>query len=61
LVTRSAHRELLLSKLMRPFELGVALLSPAFYLAARMTGRSALARRGLAQTRVADEADQGLG
>jgi hypothetical protein len=60
LVTRSAHRELLLSKLMRPFELVVALLSPAFYLAARTTSRSALARRGLA-TRVADEADQGLG
>jgi GR25 family glycosyltransferase involved in LPS biosynthesis len=48
LVTRSAHRELLLSKLMRPFELGVALLSPAFYLAARTTSRSALARHGRA-------------
>ena len=33
LVTRSAHRELMLSKLMRPFELVVALLSPAFFLA----------------------------
>jgi GR25 family glycosyltransferase involved in LPS biosynthesis len=60
LVTRSAHRELLLSKLMRPFELGVALLSPAFYLAARMTSRSALAHRGVPQTaRVSDGADQG--
>ena len=47
LVTRSAHREMLLSRLMRPFELGVALLSPVFFLAARMTSRSALA-----QTRV---------
>jgi hypothetical protein len=60
LVTRSAHRELLLSKLMRPFELGVALLSPAFYLAARTSSRSALARHGVAQTaRATDGADQG--
>jgi hypothetical protein len=38
LVTRSAHRELLLSKLMRPFEIGVALLSPAFFLAELVAG-----------------------
>ena len=37
LVTRSAHREVSLSRLMRPFELIVALLSPAFFVAARMT------------------------
>jgi GR25 family glycosyltransferase involved in LPS biosynthesis len=30
LVTRSAHREVLLSRLMRPFEMLVALFSPAF-------------------------------
>ena len=30
---------------MRPFELIVALLSPAFYVAARMTSRSALAQK----------------
>jgi hypothetical protein len=41
LVTRSAHRELLLSRLMRPFEIVVALLSPAFFLADRVAGRSA--------------------
>jgi hypothetical protein len=46
LVTRSAHRELLLSRLMRPFELAVALLSPAFFLVARMTRGSALAQKG---------------
>ena len=45
LVTRSAHREVLLSRLMRPFELIVALLSPAFYVAARTTSRSALAQK----------------
>jgi GR25 family glycosyltransferase involved in LPS biosynthesis len=39
LVTRSAYREVLLSKLMRPFEIVVALLSPAFFVASRMTGR----------------------
>ena len=44
LVTRSAHRELLLSRPMRPFELNVALLSPAFHVAARTTSRRALAR-----------------
>ena len=49
LVTRSAHREILLSKLMRPFELVVALLSPAFFLAARITSRSALAQNNSAQ------------
>jgi GR25 family glycosyltransferase involved in LPS biosynthesis len=43
LVTRSAHRELLLSKLMRPFEMIVALLSPAFFLAERLAGRGTLA------------------
>jgi hypothetical protein len=60
LVTRSPHRELLLSKLMRPFELIVALLSPAFYLAARTTSRSALTRHGVARTaRGTDGADQG--
>lgn len=42
LVTRSAYREVLLSKLMRPFETIVVLLSPAFFLAGRMTSRSAL-------------------
>lgn len=42
LVTRSAHRELLLSKLMRPFEMVVALLSPAFFLAERVAGRGPL-------------------
>ncbi len=40
LVTRSPHRELLLSKLMRPFEMVVALLSPAFFVAERVAGRS---------------------
>ena len=44
LVTRSAHREVSLSRLMRPFELIVALLSPAFYVTARTTSGSALAR-----------------
>jgi GR25 family glycosyltransferase involved in LPS biosynthesis len=59
LITRSAYREVLLSKLMRPFEIIVALLSPAFFLAGRMNSRSALARNGAAQTaRVTDEADQ---
>jgi hypothetical protein len=46
LVTRSAHRELLLSKLMRPFEMVVAMLSPAFFLAGWVGGRSTLARDG---------------
>jgi GR25 family glycosyltransferase involved in LPS biosynthesis len=45
LVIRSRHRELLLSRLMRPFEVIVALLSPVFLLKAlvrgRLTGRSA--------------------
>jgi GR25 family glycosyltransferase involved in LPS biosynthesis len=54
LVTRSTHRELLLSKLMRPFEIIVALLSPAFFLAGRMSSRSALARNGTAQTAGSD-------
>ena len=38
LVTRSGHRELLLSRLMRPFEIVVALLSPAFFLAELVAG-----------------------
>jgi hypothetical protein len=46
LVTRSAHREVLLSRLMRPFEFAVALLSPAFFLVGRMTRGSALAQKG---------------
>ena len=46
LVTRSAHREVLLSRLMRPFEFAVGLLSPAFFLVARMTRGSALAQKG---------------
>jgi GR25 family glycosyltransferase involved in LPS biosynthesis len=59
LVTRSAHREMLLSRLMRPFEMLVAMLSPGFFLAARMTSRSALARDGAAHTAgVTDGADQ---
>jgi GR25 family glycosyltransferase involved in LPS biosynthesis len=59
LVTRSAHRELLLSKLMRPSEILVALLSPAFFLAARTTSGSALTRHQVGQTaRVTDGADQ---
>lgn len=33
LVTRSAHREVYLSKLMRPFEIIIAMLSPVFFLA----------------------------
>jgi hypothetical protein len=37
LITRSAYRELLLSKLMRPFEIIVVLLSPGFFVAARLT------------------------
>jgi hypothetical protein len=45
LVTRSAHRELMASKLMRPFELVVALLSWAFFLAGWVGGRSTLAQR----------------
>jgi GR25 family glycosyltransferase involved in LPS biosynthesis len=44
LITRSAYREVLLSKLMRPSEILVALLSPGFFLAARLTDRGALAR-----------------
>jgi GR25 family glycosyltransferase involved in LPS biosynthesis len=59
LVTRSPYREVLLSKLMRPFEIIVALLSPAFFLASRMTSRSALTRHRAAQTAgVTDRADQ---
>ena len=46
LVTRSAHREVLLSKLMRPFEMVVALLSPAFFLAGRVAARRTLAPDG---------------
>jgi hypothetical protein len=46
LVTRSAYREVLLSKLMRPFEITVVLLSPVFYVAGRMVRGSALARNG---------------
>jgi GR25 family glycosyltransferase involved in LPS biosynthesis len=42
LVTRSAYREVLLSRLMRPFELIVAVLSPAFFLAGRLSSRSTL-------------------
>jgi GR25 family glycosyltransferase involved in LPS biosynthesis len=45
LIIRSRYRELLLSRLMRPFEVIVALLSPVFLLKAlvhgRLTGRSA--------------------
>jgi hypothetical protein len=59
LVTRSAHREVLLSKMMRPFELIVALLSPAFFLAARLTGRSALAQKSSAPAGASDLAEQG--
>jgi GR25 family glycosyltransferase involved in LPS biosynthesis len=44
LITRSAYRELLLSKFMRPFEIIVALLSPVFFLTGRMSGRGTLAR-----------------
>lgn len=33
LITRTRYREVLLSRLMRPFEIGVAVLSPVFYLA----------------------------
>jgi hypothetical protein len=51
LVTRSAHREVLLSRLMRPFELLVALLSPAFFLSARMTSSSVLARKASSPAR----------
>lgn len=39
LVTHSKHRELLLSKLMRPAEMIVALLSPVFYVARRVARR----------------------
>jgi GR25 family glycosyltransferase involved in LPS biosynthesis len=46
LITRSAHRELLLSRLMRPVEVLVALLSPAFFVAGHIASRSALAQRG---------------
>jgi hypothetical protein len=49
LITRSAYREMLLSKLMRPFEIVVVLLSPVFYVTARMGKGSALARSGSAQ------------
>ena len=55
LITHSAYREVLLSKLMRPFEIIVALLSPAFYVTARLVKGSALAqgergrRRGAAR------------
>ena len=50
LITHSAYREVLLSKLMRPFEVIVALLSPAFFLAGRINSRSALARGAAART-----------
>jgi GR25 family glycosyltransferase involved in LPS biosynthesis len=50
LVTRSEHRELLLSKLMRPFEIVVALLSPAFFLAERMAARTVRAQQRDGQT-----------
>lgn len=46
LVTRSRYREVLLSRLMRPFEMIVALLSPAFFLAGCLSSRSALSRNG---------------
>jgi hypothetical protein len=49
LVTRSAYRELLLSKLMRPFEIIVVLLSPVFYVTGRVVRGSALARNGSSQ------------
>jgi len=39
LVTRSRHREALLSKLMRPSELAVAALSPLFWIAAKWRRR----------------------
>ena len=38
-VTRSRYREFMLSHLMRPFELGVVLLSPYFWLYKKITGR----------------------
>ena len=44
-VTHSPYREVLLSRLMRPFEIITVLLSPAFFLAARLSGRSALSPR----------------
>lgn len=47
LITHSAYREVLLSRLMRPFEIIVVLLSPAFFLAGRMSSRSALSRHGI--------------
>jgi hypothetical protein len=50
LVTRSEHRELLLSKLMRPFEIVVALLSPAFFLAERVAARGVRAQQRDGQT-----------
>ena len=51
LVTHSAYREVLLSRLMRPFEIIVVLLSPAFFLAGRITSRSALSRNGVRRGR----------
>jgi hypothetical protein len=57
-VTRSAHREVLLSKLMRPFELLVALLSPVFFLAARLTSRSALTQKSSAPAGASGLAEQ---
>jgi len=50
LVTRSGYRELLISKLMRPAEALVLLLSPAFFLAdLARRGRARLAARGPSQ------------
>lgn len=39
IITRSQIRELLLSKLMRPFEIAVALASPVFFLAEFLRGK----------------------
>jgi GR25 family glycosyltransferase involved in LPS biosynthesis len=59
LVTRSAYREVLLSRLMRPFEIVVALLSPVFYVTARMAPGSALAQSAEPASRgAADAPDQ---
>ena len=55
LITRSAYREVLLSKLMRPFEIIVALLSPVFYVSARVARGSALARNGAPRSRATAE------
>jgi GR25 family glycosyltransferase involved in LPS biosynthesis len=44
LVTRSVYRELLLSRLMRPFEILVVLLSPAFFVVGLLSGRVALSK-----------------